>query len=344
MENDNKIVKAPPERGDKEVAAKKFIANYELNDYTYDAFWARREYEHLAEVNVLSSILKRHVSEQEKKVIVDVGGAYGRLSPLYRDTFKRFIISDYSTIELRHAQKELSDYVNKMNLVALNVYNVPFKDESIDVLMSVRLIHHIASPEIMMAEMYRILRPGGTFILEVAHKQHLLGFIKALFRGKLSQFFSEEPHRVMHNPAESQGIKEGQESIMFSFTSQHIERIAQASGFKVKELKACSFFRLPFIKKVIPTSILLVLESFAQSFFSWTKITPSLFYVLQKRGDFSPVKEEFSLTAILQCPHCSARMSYSQQDDLQCEKCNEKFFVKNGIFDLRDPKPEEVTF
>ncbi|WKZ30588.1 MAG: class I SAM-dependent methyltransferase [Candidatus Dojkabacteria bacterium] len=323
---------------------KHFIANYELNDYTYDAFWAGREYEHLAEIHCISRLLQKYAPNQENKVIMDVGGAYGRLSPLYRDTFKHFVISDYSTIELRHAAKDLEKYKEKMNLVAMNVYKVPFQNDTFDTLMSVRLIHHIASPEIMMEEMYRILKPGGIFILEAAHKQHILGFFKALFQGKLSEFFANDPHRVAHNPSESQGIKEGQESIMFSFTADHIVEVAKSTGFSLKEVVACSFFRLPMVKKLFPTSLLLGLEKVAQALLSWTRITPSLLFVFEKPGILSASGASFAINDTLQCPHCSARMTYSQPDVLQCEKCKETFLVREDIFDLRDPKPEEVTF
>lgn len=341
MKNDNNLNSAvPPQQN---LSAKSYIANYELNEYEYDQFWIGRQYENESEMMLLKRVIEKYSPNKENENIVDLGGAYGRLSPLYRDAFKDFILTDYSTRELSKAKSTLTHYQGKMNLVALNVYNIPFKNETVDNILCVRLIHHIATPDIMLKETARIMKPGGIMVLEVAHKNHLLAFIKALFTGKLGEYFSNEPKRIKHNPHDSQGIRDGQVSIIFSFPLPFIEKVAKEAGFEILHKIPCSFFRNQFIKKFIPLSILLKLESLMQQFFSWFRLTPSIFFVLRKEGEKSQ-KQSIKMPEMLQCPKCGENLDISPDGTMKCQSCGEIFYFRNGIYDLRDPKPEAITF
>jgi SAM-dependent methyltransferase len=69
---------------------------------------------------------------------------------------------------------------------------LPFEDETFDVACSMGVLHHIADPRSMIAEMRRVLKPGGRIILMLYHwgswKYHVVFRVKRLldprYRGK----------------------------------------------------------------------------------------------------------------------------------------------------------------
>ncbi len=72
---------------------------------------------------------------------------------------------------------------------------LPFDDESFDIVCSMGVLHHIADPRPMIAEMRRVLKPGGQIILMLYHrrswKYHVVFRVKRLldsrYRGMSQQ-------------------------------------------------------------------------------------------------------------------------------------------------------------
>jgi|GEM_PF-128622 len=323
------------------TSGKNFIANYELNNYSYNSFWKGRKYEHLSEIMLIKRIVSR-IQNHSLQSLLDIGGAYGRITQHLLSQFASVILADYSTHELTQGREQLGLHEN-LEYLALNAYNIPLKDKSIDNVMSIRLIHHLSEPSIFFEQVYRILKPGGYFILEAAHKMHILGFIKAFIKGNLNEFFENKPNRIQHNPKHSQGIKDGQISIIYSFPKQFIIELAEETGFIVEETIPCSFFRHAFFKKILPLQILLFLEGILQRL-TFLAITPSVFYVLRKGIKIQINTEKAqTLREIIQCPLCGEAITLS----LSATECSNHHRIvqqKEGIIDLRDPRPEEVIF
>ncbi len=325
------------------IDAKDFVANYELNDYRYSAFWVGREYEHESEVLLLNRLIAQYLPDLKERRIIDLGGAYGRLAPIYSHA-KEIVLADYSTGELKDGQKRLQkvSYASKLKYVALNAYRLPFAENSIDALLSVRVMHHLKDANIFLQQLATALVPGGVAIIEFAHKNHLLSLLKNLFRGKLRSFLSQQILEVNHR-ADSQGVatEKGQISIMYNFSFEYFRDNAIKSGLRVEGVYPCSFLRLGFLKKRFKVATLLKFENFLQRFLSFLRVTPSLFIVLSKNGRFEP--SSLSLEETLQCPTCSTQVK-SAKESLKCVNGHDFPQSQKDIIDLRDPRPEEVNF
>lgn len=89
-------------------------------------------------------------------------------------------------------------------------------------------------------------------------------------------------------------------------------------------------------------SWLLGIENFLQNYFSWTVITPSIVVVLTKKGEFVESKE--TAMSSLVCPTCHGKLKSKESGEFICAEKHEFPQLKVGIVDLRDPRPEEVTF
>jgi ubiquinone/menaquinone biosynthesis C-methylase UbiE len=313
------------------------IANYEQNDYQYSGFWKGREYEHMAEVSLLKRVFSLYCPQLENSRVIDIGGAYGRLAGLYAPTANEVVLADYSTNELKDGIENLSrqDYASKLSFVALNAYKMPFVDNSFDVALSVRVMHHLKDTRQFFAELQRILVPGGVAIIEFANNRHVLARARALFKGKAIPTITEVTHKT-----DAQGIKEGQVSVMHNFDPTYVTQVARDLGFTVRGTFTCSFLRHRMFKKVFSLKVLSSVEIFFQRMFQSTALTPSIFIVLQKPGAKSAEIERNNLFA---CPICKSP-TVKQQNVYTCSHAHSFSQSDNAIVDLRDPRPEEVTY
>jgi ubiquinone/menaquinone biosynthesis C-methylase UbiE len=322
-----------------------YIANYELNQYSYQGFWVGREYEHLAEVNLLHSLFRRYVPQSDSRTLVDLGGAYGRLLPMYGNLVKGVVLADYSTHELLTGKKRIDNtsFAENVGYVALNAYRLPFKNNSVDSLLSVRVMHHLRDLPLFIHELERVLVPGGVAIIEFANKNHILSLVKRWAKFDFS-YSSKPVLQVAHMEESSQGMKEGQVAIMYNFSPKFVKKTMEDAGLVVKKMSGCSFLRLRFLKKIVPVGLLLFKEKLLQQLFGWFLITPSVFIVVEKAGKFVSSPAESLLTVNrLQCPTCGSEVR-ENSGVLTCIRGHVFPQRIEGVVDLRDPRPEKVDF
>ncbi len=334
---------------DKNYKPHEFIANYDVDpSYLYKTFWKGREYEHLAEIELLNKIFNNYVygPYNTEQVFLDLGGSFGRLAQFYAGKFRYSIIGDYSVQELLEAKKNLGNKYKDLKFVALNAYKMPFKDSVIDYVLSVRLAHHIKNLDIFAKEIYRVLKPGGVLVLEVANKNHIKNIVKNLVSVNRA-FFKQEILKIEHNPKDAQGIddKKGQISVIFNFSPKYVKQVFKEAGFKIKRIYPCSFLRSRALKKYLPTRFMLAIEKVLQKLVFF-KGTPSLFYVLYKPQEEGFLEKTITnpqnFKELLVCPN-GERLEINGANVL-CNNKKADFSIKNQIYDLRDPRPEKVNF
>lgn len=106
-------------------------------------------------------------------IIVDVGTGTGKLSNFYRGNAR--IIGIDVTREMMILNK------TKGNLLVASGTDMPFRNSSVDGIMSSFVLRNLPSTEKYFADAYRVLRPGGTIANLDAFPEH---------RKFISQFFS----------------------------------------------------------------------------------------------------------------------------------------------------------
>jgi SAM-dependent methyltransferase len=92
---------------------------------------------------------------------LDLGGGFGRitsvLEPLYRNVF----MVDYSRRNLNAAASRL----RRTTLVRCELGVLPFEDNTFDFVSLIRVMHHIPKPSHLLAEVARVGREGGIFVM-----------------------------------------------------------------------------------------------------------------------------------------------------------------------------------
>jgi demethylmenaquinone methyltransferase/2-methoxy-6-polyprenyl-1,4-benzoquinol methylase len=93
--------------------------------------------------------------------LLDAGGGTGRVASIVRPLVGRLVISDLSVPMLGQAQaKGLACPVQAA------VEQLPFADGRFDRILVVDALHHFADARLAVAELIRLLKPGGRLLIE----------------------------------------------------------------------------------------------------------------------------------------------------------------------------------
>lgn len=241
------------------------VADYNGYDYK-KIFWedADRKYEDMADRMAIRRLLPREMNK-----FVDIAGGYGRLADEYLPRAKESTLFDYSKTELQQAKDHYGD---KIKTKAGDIYNLPFPADSFDALLMVRATHHFKDMQKVSDELYRILKPGGVAVIEVANKRTLPKMWRYWTKKSEINPFSLEPAH----------LKELNDDGFYNYHPKYIEEVFKKSGFKIDEVLSVSNFRSAKLKKLFGTKNLVNMEKAAQKMLAPVRFAPSIYYRLVK--------------------------------------------------------------
>lgn len=88
----------------------------------------------------------------------------------------------------------------RMERVRGDALALPFPSGSFDLVLSGGLLEHFPEPEAVLAEMVRILRPGGTFYADVVPRKFSLYRVREYPRMRRTEWFLPGVHESAHGP------------------------------------------------------------------------------------------------------------------------------------------------
>lgn len=135
----------------------KEIPDYER--YDYSTVWKSRGIEDRAEKEVVSRWAKGETG-------IELGGGFGRITEVLEKRLGQTFMLDYSLNNLRRASSRLK----KTTLVRVSLEKLPFDDSVFDFVALIRVMQHIPDPGPLLAEVVRVARDGGTFVLGIANE------------------------------------------------------------------------------------------------------------------------------------------------------------------------------
>ena len=245
--------------------SEKIVSDYNGYDYK-KIFWedADREYEDQADRMAIRKLLPKRMEK-----FADIGGGYGRLANEYLKRAHKVIIFDYSKSELKQA-KEI--YGDKIETKSGDIYKLPFKENELDGLMMIRVTHHLKHMDKAMAELYRVLKPGGVAVIEVANKRTLPKIARFILgNSKVNPFDKKVAN-----------YKEISKDGFYNYHPKYVEEIFDKTGFKTEKVLSVSNFRNQKLKKILKTDNLVKMEDKAQSALAPIRFAPSIYYKLRK--------------------------------------------------------------
>ncbi|WP_456420530.1 class I SAM-dependent methyltransferase [Thermococcus sp.] len=90
-----------------------------------------------------------------------------------------------------------------LNCIRGNAYSLPFPEESFDLVLSVTMFEFIHEPEKVLAEIHRVLKPGGEVVIGTMNGKSLWFLFK-----RLKSIFTETAYRYarFYTPGELEGL------------------------------------------------------------------------------------------------------------------------------------------
>ena len=243
---------------------------YDDTKHFYEDFWIGRDYEHFSEVLALRKLLnKKHF-----KTAMDFGGGYGRLSDVLSDYSDKVILVDPSLKQLNIAKDKFKNQDNIEYLLLDKKDYVPAKDNSVDLILMVRVSHHVPDPTKLFKEIYRAVAPNGYAIIEVASNAHLVNRLRQY--SKLKRV-SKTPIRV---GSIANGLKD--ETPFVNHNPKTIIKQLNDCGFKFDKKLSVSNFRNGFLKTNFRLDQLLRAEKITQKHLAKINFGPSIFILVKK--------------------------------------------------------------
>jgi ubiquinone/menaquinone biosynthesis C-methylase UbiE len=138
---------------------------------TYD--WISRRYDAIKQFHTrdeswfVAAPLLGELAGVKHPLILDVATGTGRLPlDLLREHFVGQIVGlDLSTGMLRQARTKLEVYEEQVSLIWQDASHLPFEDDTFDAVTSLESLEFLPQPRAALAEMVRVLAPGGVLFL-----------------------------------------------------------------------------------------------------------------------------------------------------------------------------------
>ena len=292
------------------------VCDYEGSDYQ-TSFWDKggREYEDRTEAIALKRLLPK-----SGRLLLELGAGAGRNTPRYHG-FDRIVLLDYSRTQLEQAQQRLGKS-DRYIYVAADVYGLPFVDGLFDAATMIRVLHHMADAPKALGQIRKVMGSGGVFILEFANKLNLKAILRYLLGRQTWSPFTLEPVEFA--------------KLNFDFHPSAVKNWLQDLGFKIEKTLTLSHFRIGLLKRIIPTGILVFLDSISQWTGAFWQLSPSVFVRAKIQ---SGRKQEIPNHTLLffKCPDCGHSPLIEKENYIECSNCGKRWEVKDGIYDFREP-------
>jgi ubiquinone/menaquinone biosynthesis C-methylase UbiE len=242
---------------------------YNDPSHNYLKYWDGREYEQAAEEVAIDRMLKG----KKFKKAVDVGGGYGRLSVFLRAYADEVILAEPSQQQLDIA-KEFTKDKPKIGMKLAQAEDLPFSDGEFDLALVVRVLHHLPDPMPAFAEINRVLKKDGYFLLEFANYGNFKNRVKHVAKLK----------KLPIEPVDIRSPENRRDDVIpfVNHNPKTIKKQLAQAGFKLEKVLSASNFRSPTLKKVLSKNSLLALEKATQKPLAKTYFGPSTVYLLRK--------------------------------------------------------------
>lgn len=296
------------------------VIDYEGSQYKSE-FWESqdREYEDAVERLAIRRLLPGHGGR-----VAEIGAGFGRLADLYQG-YEQIILFDYSRTLLQDA---VSRWGNdpRFVFVAGNIYQLPLATGSLDSLMMVRVMHHLAEVPQALRQIERVLHKRSVAVLEYANKRNLKAIGRWLLNRQHWSPFDLPPIEFV--------------ALNFDFHPQWMNKQIAEASLILQQQVAVSHFRLPLLKERINAQRLATFEALLFHWGGIFPLAPSVFVQTVSQNQRMPKSVASTRDAVADlfcCPRCRTEtFQLINEVRLLCGQCGATFAQEQGIWDFKE--------
>lgn len=179
-------------------------------------------------------IIEKLLEPNPDDVILDAGCGYGRVTERLLSRGARVVGVDISRKMISYCHRELQgDFAGAIG----DVGDLPFRDGSFNKVVCVGVLAHVESPQQVIREFTRVLKPGGTF---VTVNNNLLLLYHSLFH--LPRFFVADWVRQLLGQPSRRAIMRYRSPFWYA-------SLMRKSGFQVEETQGDTFIGVLRVKQ-----------------------------------------------------------------------------------------------
>jgi SAM-dependent methyltransferase len=296
------------------------VIDYEGSPYQSE-FWTGqgRDYEDAAERLALKQLLPA-----SGRRIAEIGAGFGRLAELYLG-YEQIVLLDYSRTLLHEAVGRWGDDP-RFIFVAGNIYQLPLARGTLDTLVMVRVMHHLADVPAALTQLRRPLHTGSTLIVEYANKRNLKSLARWVTRRQEWSPLSTQPIEFVE--------------LNFDFHPEWMSQRFEDAGLVVRQQYAVSHFRLGALKRRVPAGKLAQADAALFRVGGHFPLSPSVFVKATASDASQPSTASTAadeVAAIFSCPACRAEaMQRSAEDEVCCISCGARYGRVQQVWDFKD--------
>ncbi len=121
---------------------------------------------------------------------IDIGAGNGFLAEIVKDALPdvHVIGADFAEVALEEATS-----LDEKLVINLDLEDLPFDENHFDFISCLEVLEHLALREHLLAEMFRVLKPGGHCLISVPNLQ-FIEYLLALWRGKMPHPAADPRH------------------------------------------------------------------------------------------------------------------------------------------------------
>jgi SAM-dependent methyltransferase len=297
------------------------VIDYEGSPYRH-AFWEGqgRDYEDAVERLAIQRLLPPCGPR-----LAEIGAGFGRLANLYLG-YDQIVLFDYSRTLLQDAVRQWGADP-RFVFVAGDLYQLPLATGSLDSLVMVRVMHHLADVPRALWQLQRALHRHSVAVLEYANKRNLKAMARWLAGRQRWSPLALEPVEFV--------------PLNFDFHPQWMAARLGEAGLAIRRQLAVSHFRTPFLKERLAADRLAQMDQWLFTLGGRLPLSPSVFLQAQAPGAATRAVAPTDPAAVAQlfrCPACGAEdFEMGATKQLSCRNCNTIYFQSEGIWDFKNP-------
>lgn len=123
--------------------------------------------------------------------VLEIGIGNGSHAQLLAEHARSFTGIDLTEYAVKSVRERMRLKGLKANICQMEAESLQFPDSKFDFIWSWGVIHHSSDPQRILKEIRRVLKPGGTAVLMVYHRNfwnyHVQGWLRGVFQGYFAQ-------------------------------------------------------------------------------------------------------------------------------------------------------------
>lgn len=198
-------------------------------DY-YEKVWSDSDQDGPLTEYMIRAIETKHLIGNK---VIDIGCGDGELAEEIRSPGRSVFGLDISLAALKYATRR--GVIPFLGDASGTIF--PIRDHSVDTVISLENIEHIFDPCRYLAEIYRVLVPGGVLIMSSPNARFIDFSFPFFFRGEaIKTAISEKGYDGGH---------------LHYFTFAELEKIVTETGFEIIKLEGIALRKYPGLKQVL---------------------------------------------------------------------------------------------